>query len=384
LPYELFPGYLYNVALSRRSSGDTNGTMVQRNISRPVTLVDVARESGFSPSTVSIVLNDAPLSRHIAASTKERIRKTAKRLGYRPDVFARSLRSRRSHTIGVMIFDLSDPFCTLILHGIQESLHPTSYQPIMMDANNDRKQLVKYLDLLMDRRVEGMIVVANWLFEEGGLLAQLRNGKLPTIVVGRDLSGDKIRSAIVDNEQGGYLAIRHLYELGHRKIAVIRGPAKLMDSHRRWNGIQRFSAECGLQIDPDLVRQLPEAVDANSGFEGGRVQTEDLLRSGQRFSAIVAFDDLTALGCIRALHRAGLRVPDDCSVIGFDDVPPAWFSTPDLTTIRQPMQAMGELAARWVLDELRGGKRQAVQPASTPHAFPPELIVRGSTRQLLR
>jgi LacI family transcriptional regulator len=349
---------------------------------RPVTLVDVARESGFSPSTVSIVLNDAPLSRHIAAATKERIRKTAKRLGYRPDLFARSLRSRRSHTIGVMIFDLSDPFCTLILRGIQHSLHSTSYQPIMMDANNDRKQLVKYLDLLMDRRVEGLIVVANWLFEEGGLLAQLRNSHLPTIVVGRDLSEQAIRSAIVDNEQGGYLAVKHLYDLGHRNIAVIRGPAKLMDSHRRWNGIQRFSAEIGLRIDPKLVRQLPEAVDANSGFEGGRLQTEDLLRSRQPFTAIVAFDDLTALGCIRALHCAGLRVPDDCSIIGFDDVPPAWFSTPDLTTVRQPMQIMGELAAGWVLDELRGGKRQPVQPATIAHALPPELVVRSSTRSV--
>ena len=355
--------------------------MVQRKTkSRHVTLVDVARESGFSPSTVSIVLNEAPLSRHIAATTKERIRKTAQRLGYRPDAFARSLRNRRSHTIGVMIFDISDPFCTLILRGIQKSLYPTSYQPIMMDANNDRKQLVGYLDLLMERRVEGLIVVANWLFEEGGLLTQLRTTRLPTIVVGRDLSADSIRSVIVDNEEGGYLAIKHLYELGHRKIGVIRGPEKLMDSHRRWNGIQRFSTENGLPIDPKLVRQLPEAVDADSGFEGGLVQTSALLESGARFTALVAFDDLTALGCIRALHRAGLRVPQDCSVIGFDDVPPAWFSTPDLTTIRQPMQAMGELAAGWILGELSGTAQQ-VDPPTTPHALAPSLIVRGSTNR---
>jgi LacI family transcriptional regulator, galactose operon repressor len=354
--------------------------MAQRKTkSRPVTLVDVARESGFSPSTVSIVLNNAPLSRHIAATTKERIRKTAQSLGYRPDAFARSLRRRRSHTIGVMIFDLSDPFCTLILRGIQKSLDPTSYQPIMMDANNDRKQLVGYLDLLMERRVEGLIVVANWLFEEGGLLAQLRNSRLPTIVVGRDLSGDAIRSVIVNNEEGGYLAIKHLYDLGHRRIAVIRGPAKLMDSDRRWKGIQRFSSENGLRIEPQLVRQLPEAIDANSGFDGGLFQTEDLLRSGEKFTALVAFDDLTALGAVRALDRAGLRVPEDCSVIGFDDVPPAWFSTPDLTTIRQPMQAMGQLAADWILGEV-GGAPQPVEPPTRPHALAPSLVLRGSTK----
>ena len=355
--------------------------MVQRKTkSRHVTLVDVARESGFSPSTVSIVLNEAPLSRHLAPATKERIRKTALSLGYRPDAFARSLRNRRSHTIGVMIFDISDPFCTLILRGIENSLHSTSYMPIMMDANNDREQLVGYLDLLMGRRVEGLIVVANWLFEEGGLLAQLRGSKLPTIVVGRDLSGDSIRSVIVDNEEGGYLAMKHLHELGHRRIAVIRGPAKLMDSHRRWSGIQRFSTTHGLEIVPELVRQLPEAVDANSGFEGGLLQTEELLKSGAKFTALVAFDDLTALGSVRALHRAGLRVPQDCSVIGFDDVPPAWFSTPDLTTIRQPMQAMGQLAADWVLGELRG-ERQPVDPPTTPHMLAASLIQRGSTER---
>jgi LacI family transcriptional regulator len=354
--------------------------MVQRKArSKPITLVDVARESGFSPSTVSIVLNNAPLSRHIAAATKERIRKAAQSLGYRPDAFARSLRNRRSHTIGVMIFDLSDPFCMLILRGIEKSLYPTAYQPIMMDANNDRKQLVGYLHLLMERRVEGLIVVANWLFEEGGLLAQLRGSKLPTIVVGRDLSADAIRSVIVDNEQGGYLAIKHLYEIGHREIAIIRGPEKLMDSHRRWKGIQRFCTEYDHRIDPKLVRRLSEGIDANSGFDGGLLQTEDLLKSGAKFTALVAFDDLTALGSVRALHHAGLYVPQDCSVIGFDDVPPAWFSTPDLTTIRQPMEPMGELAAAWILGEL-GGAGQLIEPPTAPHNLTPSLIVRGSTK----
>jgi LacI family transcriptional regulator len=356
--------------------------MAQRSSTpRPATLADVARESGFSPSTVSIVLNDAPLARHIAVPTKERIRKAAKRLGYHPDLFARSLRSRRSHTIGVLIFDLFDPFCTLILRGIQHALSPTGYQPIMMDANNDREQLVKHLHLLTDRRVEGLIVVANWLCEEGGLLAQLRKAALPGIVVGRDLSADAVPSAIVDNERGGCLAIQHLYEIGHREIAFIRGPAKLADSHRRWHGIELFCAEQGLRIDPALVRELPEALDANSGFAGGRLQTEDLLRCGGRFTAVLAFDDLTALGSIRALHCAGLRVPDDCSVIGFDDVPPAWFSTPDLTTVRQPMHTMGELAANWIVEELRGVQHSA-SPADLLYALPPELVVRGSTRPL--
>lgn len=361
--------------------------MVRRGTkSKHVTIIDVARESGFSPSTVSIVLNEAPLSRHIAATTKERIRQTALALGYRPDASARSLRSRRSHTIGVMIFDISDPFCTLILRGIEKSLHPTSYLPIMMDANNDRKQLVGYLDLLMERRVEGLIVVANWLFEEGGLMAQLRDNRLPTIVVGRDLSADDlsvdaVHAVFVDNEEGGYVALRHLYELGHRQIAVIRGPESLRDSHRRWDGIQRFCAESGVRIDPRLVRQLPESIDPNSGFAGGLNLTEELLKSGVKFTALLAFDDLTGLGAVRALDGAGLRVPDDCSVIGFDDVPLASFSTPDLTTLRQPMQAMGELAADWVLAELRAGDPPA-ETTSLRHILAPTLVVRSSSKVL--
>jgi LacI family transcriptional regulator len=346
-----------------------------------VTIIDVARESGFSPSTVSIVLNEAPLSVRIAQTTKERIRKTAEELGYRPNASARLLRTRRSQTIGVMIFDLSDPFCTLILRGIEQALQRTQYLPIMMDANNNRKQLGGYLDLLMDRRVEGLVVVANWLFEAGGLLAKLDNGRLPTIVVGRDLSQDGIRSVVVENQQGGYLAMQHLYALGHRHIAFVRGPAKLRDSHLRWKGIRAFCAEHDVPIRRELVRQLPASRDPNSEFDGGLALTDELLRSGAAFSAIVAFDDLTALGAVRALHRAGRRVPQDCSVVGFDDVPPAWFSTPDLTTVRQPMEAMGQFAADWVLRELQPGKRGADRSALLC-TLEPTLVERGSTQAL--
>ncbi len=206
-----------------------------------VTLQDVARKSGFSPSTVSIVLSEAPLSRYVATKTKERIRKAAATLGYRPDVFARSLRSRRSNTIGVLVFDISDPFCVLILRGIEKALQGTRWMPILMDAHNDRSQVEGYLDLLMERRVEGLIVVANWLFDEGGLLEQASREVMPTVVVGRDLSAKRIGSVIVDNEAGGYQAIKHLYELGHRQIALIRGPEKL---HRQHAPLERLPALC--------------------------------------------------------------------------------------------------------------------------------------------
>lgn len=351
---------------------------VRKTKSARVTLRDVARRSGFSTSTVSIVLSEAPLSRYVAAQTKERIRKTAEALGYRPDVFARSLRSRRSNTIGVLVFDIFDPFCVLILRGIEKAFHGTRFMPILMDAHHEREQFEGYLDLLMERRVEGLIVVANWLFDEGGLLETTSREAMPSVVVGRDVSEQHIGSVIVDNEAGGYLAIKHLYELGHRQIALIRGPDKLIDSTRRWNGIERFARESGWKLDPRRVRQLPDAIDPISGFEGGVQLTADLLRSRQKFTALMAFDDLTALGAVRALAQAGLSAPRDCSIIGFDDVPLAALSTPGITTIRQPMEEMGAAAARRVLDALHENK--SLDPAL--QLLPPTLVLRDSTAQL--
>jgi LacI family transcriptional regulator len=352
----------------------------RKQASNRVTIVDVARKSGFSASTVSIVLNEAPLSRYVAATTKEHIRKTAKALGYRPDAFARSLRSRRSHTVGVMIFDISDPFCTLILRGIEKTLHPTRYLPIIMDAHNERKLFDGYLEMLLDRRVEGLIVVANWLFAETDLLADMEKHHIPTVVIGRDLTPNRISSVLVDNAAGAYAALDHLYELGHRKIAFIRGPASLHDSVNRWRGIEKFAAERGLKLDPKLIRELPEMLDANSGFDGGVALTTELIHSRHTFTALMAFDDLTALGALRALMQADVRVPEDCSVIGFDGVPPAAFSTPAITTICQPMEEMGMMGTEWVLKSIdKEDETQATVPVLK--LLPPSVVVRDSTQQ---
>jgi len=348
-----------------------------------VTLADVARVSGFSTSTVSIVLNEAPLSRYVAAKTKELIRKKAEEMGYHPDALARSLSRRRSQTIGVLVFDISDPFCMSLLRGIERTLYPTPYLPIIMDADNRPEQFDRYLDMLIGRRVEGLILVANWLFAEIDPLSKIEKNHIPISVVGGDLTARSIQSVVVDNEAGGYVAIRHLYTLGHRKIAVLRGPQELEDSSHRWTGIQKFAAEAAFKLDPRLIFQLPAAIDPNSGFEGGLRLITELIDARTDFSAIVAFDDLTALGAIRALWKAGRRVPEDCSVIGFDDVPHAALSTPAITTIRQPMLDMGSLAAKLVLDAIAASK--AASPgAKLLHLLQPELVERDSTRKLAR
>src|SRR5213079_22310 len=181
-----------------------------------------AKESGFSSTTVSIVLNNAPLARYIPATTKKKIERVAKKLGYRPNLFARSLRSKRSHTVGVMIFDMTDPFCTLVLRGIENALYQASYLPILTDVQNERSRFERYLEMLLDRRVEALIVVANWLFVDIDVLGDLVKNNIPTAKIGRELEAGSVSSVIVDNELGSYLAIEHLFSLGHREIAFIR------------------------------------------------------------------------------------------------------------------------------------------------------------------
>jgi LacI family transcriptional regulator len=348
-----------------------------------VTLADLAKASGFSTSTVSIVLNEAPLSRYVAARTKERIRKKAAEMGYHPDALARSLSRRHSQTIGVLLFDISDPFCMSLLRGIEGALHPTSYLPIIMDAENRPEQFDRYLDMLIGRRVEGLILVANWLFAEIDPLSKIEKNIIPITAVGRDLTSRSIRSVVVDNEAGGYAAISHLYSLGHRRIAALRGPAELEDSSHRWTGIQHFAAEAGLRLDPRLSLQRPAMMDPASGFESGMCMTAELIEARRDFTAILAFDDLTALGAMRALWKAGRRVPDDCSLIGFDDVPHASLCSPAITTIRQPMLEMGALAANLVLDAITSTKSGSSKH-SLLHSLPPKLIRRDSTQKLVR
>jgi LacI family transcriptional regulator len=345
-----------------------------------VTIRDVAKASGFSSTTVSIVLNNAPLARYIPAPTKKRIEGAAKRLGYRPNLFARSLRNRRSHTVGVMVFDMTDPFCTLVLRGIETVLYQKSYLPILTDVLNERARFERYLEMLLDRRVEALIVVANWLFVNIEVLGDLEKNNIPTVMIGRELKNDSISSVIVDNELGAHTALAHLYSLGHRKIAFLRGPRTLGDSAPRWRGVRTFAKAHGLELDPQLIMDLPELRDPGSSFESGQKLTEDVLRTKRPFTALMAFDDMTALGAIRALSPAGRRVPERCSVIGFDDVAASSLCTPPLTTVRQPMEAMGAMAAAYALEGIDAMLEKRSLPA-IHRRLAPELAVRGSTGQ---
>ncbi|MGB8012954.1 MAG: LacI family DNA-binding transcriptional regulator [Terriglobales bacterium] len=353
----------------------------KRSQSAAVTIRDVAERSGFSSATVSIVLNNAPLARYIPDTTKERIQRAASQLGYRPNLFARSLRGRRSQTVGVMVFDMTDPYCTLVLRGIENTLYQSSFLPILTDVHNERSRFERYLEMLLDRRIEGLVVLANWLFVDINVLSDLEKNNIPTATVGRELKNDKISSVIVDNHLGARAALEHLHSLGHRKIAFIRGPRQLTDTEPRWRGVRAVAQERGLTLDPRLIVDLPESGDPLSSFEQGYKLTEELLHRRRPFTALMAFDDMTAFGAIRALSHAGVRVPEQCSVIGFDDVSPAAIYSPPLTTVRQPMEIMGAAAATIVLEAINATLEK--KPVRTIHRrIAPELIVRESTRNV--
>jgi LacI family transcriptional regulator len=347
--------------------------------SAAVTMREVAKQSGFSPATVSIVLNNAPLARYIAPTTKKRIEEVARKLGYRPNAMARFLRSKRTHSVGVMFFDITDPFCTLVMRGIENTLYQASYVPIFADAHNQRSRFERYLEMLMERHVEALIVVANWLFVDIQLLGDLSKRNIPAATIGWELPGNTISSVMVDNETGARLALEHLIQLGHRKIAYIRGPKMLIDSGPRWRGIQKFAQSAGLEIDPALVQQLPESLDPNSSFESGFRFAEELLERKKKFTALMAFDDLAAFGAIRALTKHGVKVPEQCSVTGFDDVALSALAAPSLTTVRQPMEAMGAMTVNIIMEGINASLEKREWNVVS-HKMSPELVIRESTR----
>lgn len=307
-----------------------------------ISIRQLAKEIGLSPTTISMVLNSSPSARTIPEKTKNRVRAAAKRLGYTPNPFALSLFSRRSATVAVLLSDITDPYCATVLKAIDASLDRSNYLPVLLDIENSRAKFRRGLQKLVARRIEGIIGVANSTLLQAELLTTVKKHRIPIVCIGRDMQGTEISSVSIENEKGAHSAIRHVYELGHRSIAFLKGPKDIVDSAQRWKGILQFSRDTGLTIDPKLIVQLPSP---GTSYESGFVAAQELLDRGHEFTAVVAFDDLAAFGAIRAFTQVGKRVPADCSVVGFDDVAMAAFYNPPLTTMRQPMDTLGASAA---------------------------------------
>lgn len=315
----------------------------------------------LSPATISVVLNDSPTAREIPRQTKERVLAAARKFNYRPNVLARGLRQRRSFAIGVLVHEISEGYGALLLNGIDACLLQEGYFYFVASHRRRRDLLDEYPRMLMGRSVEGFIVIDTLL--EKSL-------PLPTVNISGHTKLPGVTNLVLDERLAARLALEHLAALGHERIAFIKGQPFSSDSQVRWESIRAVARERRIEIRPELTVQLQS--DSFSPVVGYPCVRELLSRTTD-FTALFAYNDLSAIGAIRAIRERGLRVPEDISVVGFDDINSAAFQNPSLTTIRQPLREMGMRAARILVDRLRGTE----DPGQI--SVKPELIVREST-----
>jgi LacI family transcriptional regulator len=331
---------------------------------KPIGLKKLAAHLGLNPTTVSVVLNDVP-GRSIPQSTRDRIKAAARKFNYQPSLLARSLRSRRTFTIGILVPELGDGYHTQVMSGIGDHLMEAGYFYFTAHHRHRKNLIEEYSRMLLGRGAEALIAIDTALEHEF-------TAPVAAVAGHRVING--VTNVVLDHRFAAQLTMTHLYSLGHRDIAFIRGQPFSSDSAGRWNSIVAAAQEIGITINPALVVQLDRDI---SSPELGYPVVQQLLSNGRTFTALVAFNDMSAIGAIRALQDLGLSVPRDVSVIGFDDIKVAAFNNPRLTTIRQPLANMGRIAAQCVLSQLNGS-----EPFRKVITVEPELEVRESTRAI--
>jgi LacI family transcriptional regulator, galactose operon repressor len=327
-----------------------------------ITLKAVAQHIGLTPGTVSAVLNDSPSARSIPQETKNRIHAAAKELNYRPNFFARTLRNKRTYTIGVIAEEIGDSYSSPIISGIESYLRKREYFFLTVVHRHDPVLLARYSQLLSERGVEGIITVDTTVNDAPAL---------PTVAIAGHKKLKGVTNITLDHVQAAVLALNHFKDLSHERVAFMKGNPVSSDAKDRWDAICRVAGEIGLKIDPELTMQI-DTDDPTPML--GYPFTKQLLARNKPFTALFAYNDISAIGAIRAIQEQGLRVPQDISVMGFDDIPGAAFHTPSLTTVQQPLNRMGEVAAQVLLERIEGQKEYPSEIA-----IEPELVVREST-----
>jgi DNA-binding LacI/PurR family transcriptional regulator len=332
-----------------------------------ISLKELAAHLGLSQTTVSRVISDSAAAHRIAAKTQKRVLDAATALNYKPNLVARGLRKKQSSTVGVMVPEISEGYAACVLGGIEDALLREKFFYFVVSHHHLPELLRGYPHLLLSRAVEGIIAVDTPIHEE-----------LPVPVVA--VSGHSRKSGVLTIELDHMTAVRqalsHLAELGHRRIAFIKGQTFSSDTSVRWKAIRQVSANLGIRVDPELVVQLEGIA---PGSEPGYIAAQKLLKRGKHFTAIFSFNDVSAIGAITALHEAGLHVPRDVSVIGFDDIPSAATVHPALTTVRQPLFEMGQAAAANLLCLIR---KESDFPKQPSILVSPSFIKRRSTNRV--
>jgi len=355
-----------------KTTSKERGQAHARQPAKPVSLKVIAQHLGLSPATISAVINGSPASRTIPQETKDRVLNAVAEFQYRPNYMARSLRQKRSFTIAVVVPEVSEGYAASVIGGIEDRLICDEYLYFVASHHGNQHLLETYPRLLRDRAVEGFVFVNT---------PPPADVDLPIVAISARGNAKGVTNVLLDNKAAVRFALEHLVKLGHRRIAFFKGHPGSADTEPRWEAINSIASEMGLTIDPDLAIQLrgTHGAPEPSTPEEGYFYARNILNTGKRFTALFAFNDISAMGAISAFRDAGLSVPGDVSVVGFDDIKAAAFQNPRLTTVRQPLNRMGELAASTLLQRI-------ADPAFTPADIyvHPELIVRESTSPALK
>jgi DNA-binding LacI/PurR family transcriptional regulator len=331
-----------------------------------VTLQMVAERVGLTKGTCSAVLNKSAASRSVPLHTQERILAAARELKYKPSFYALNLRVKRTYMIGVVAEEIGDPYGSLVISGIERYLRQKNFFYLTVAHRHDPKLLETYSHILMERGVEGLITVDTSIDHPL---------PLPTVAVAGHRHVEGVTNIVLDHRRAARLALKHLTKLGHKEIAFMKGSRFSSDSEDRWKAICEVAEELGIPMPVELTVQLQgDDPTPNLGYPFA----QELLARKRPFTALFAYNDVSAIGSIRAFQEAGLRVPEDISVVGFDDIQIALQNNPSLTTVRQPLQKMGEIAARTLLNRIEEHEDWVPEIA-----IKPEFVVRNSTTRAL-
>ena len=331
------------------------------------TIREVAESAGVSYATVSHVINNTRL---VSPETRERVLAAMDALNYRPNALARSLRQGKTNTLGLVLPDSANPFFAEISRSIEDEAFKKGYSVFLCNTELDTQRELFYVDVLSKKQVDGIVFVAAG--DQADSLEFLVGRNMPVVMIDREVPSVEVDAVLTDNQLGGYLATRHLLELGHQRIACISGPSSITPSAERMIGYRKALEEAGLPYDEKLI--LRGDYHAQSGME----ITHSILKMNPRPTAIFALNDLMALGALRAAAEDACTVPGDLAVVGYDDLEIARFTNPPLTTIAQPKKEIGVKAIELLVDRISRKDR-----SPTRLVLPPELIVRRSTQSIL-
>ena len=325
---------------------------------------DVAELAGVSASTVSHVLNG---TRKVSEDTRERVRLAIEELGYEPNLLAKSLKVSRTFTIGLLISDIQNPFFTSVIRGAEDVALSRGYHLFLCNTDEDPNREDEYVRELSKKRVDGLIVASSASRRNHTL--QLRLEDVPFVFMDREVEGIEADTVSVDNRLGMRLIAEHLTQLGHERVGMVSGPLEKSSGYERYHGLRDALADLGLPLRDSLVRF------GDFRVSGGREAAEELLRLPEPPTALVVSNNQMTLGALLAVRELGLRVPDEVSVVSFDDMEWAPLANPPLTALAQPTYEMGATAARILLDKIE--KKATGSPSKL--FMEPELMVRGST-----